>query len=57
VAEIVNFQQLTVWRNRKQSSSSFNSKGHAVNNGGVGGFLRGEGEHPLPYEQSRQSIC
>ena len=56
VAEIVNFQQLTVHRNRKKETHSFTSKGHAEQMSAWAGFLQGNGSHPLPYEQSRQSM-
>jgi hypothetical protein len=56
VGEIVNFQQLTIYRQRKQTTSSFNSKGHAEQMAAWAAFLRGNREHPLPYEQSRQSM-
>ncbi len=55
-AEISNFLNLTIYRGRKQSSSAFSSKGHAEQMSGWAAFLRGEAEHPLPYEQSRRSM-
>ena len=56
VAEITNFQKLVVHRNRKEQASAYNSKGHAEQMAAWLGFLRGETEHPLPYEQSRSSM-
>jgi predicted dehydrogenase len=56
VAEILNFQELVVHRGRKKTTHSCNGKGHAEQMAAWLAFLRGEGEHPLPYEQSRQSM-
>lgn len=56
VAETVNFQELIVQRNRKQSRGKFDGKGHAEQMAAWVTFLRGEAEHPLPYEQARQSM-
>jgi predicted dehydrogenase len=56
VAEIVNFQELTVHRGRKKTKRSFNGKGHAEQMNAWAAFLRGETPHPLPYEQSRTSM-
>jgi predicted dehydrogenase len=56
VAEIVNFQELITHRNRKPGREKFDGKGHAQQMAAWLAFLRGEGEHPLPYEQSRQSM-
>ncbi len=57
VAEITNFQELIVQRGRKKSSRSFDGKGHAEQMAAWSAFLRGEAGHPLPYEQSRQSMA
>jgi predicted dehydrogenase len=56
VAEIENFQKLTVHRGRRRSVKSFNGKGHAEQMAAWAAFLLGETEHPLPYEQTRQSM-
>jgi predicted dehydrogenase/threonine dehydrogenase-like Zn-dependent dehydrogenase len=56
VVETVNFQELIVHRNRKQSRGRFDGKGHAEQMAAWAAFLRGEAEHPLPYEQARQSM-
>jgi predicted dehydrogenase/threonine dehydrogenase-like Zn-dependent dehydrogenase len=57
VAEIVNFQELKLWRNRKEKTVSFHSKGHAEELSAWVAFLRGQAEHPFPYEQSRTSMA
>ena len=56
VAELTNFQELTVHRNRKRTRRAFAGKGHAEQMARWGAFLQGAAEHPLPYEQSRQSM-
>jgi predicted dehydrogenase/NADPH:quinone reductase-like Zn-dependent oxidoreductase len=56
VAEITNFQKLSVHQNRKVRTLSFSSKGHAEEIEAWLAFLRAEGPHPLPYEQARQSM-
>ena len=55
-AEITNFQELVLHRNRKKQSFSYTSKGHAEQMAAWAAFLRGTAEHPLPYEQSRTSM-
>jgi predicted dehydrogenase len=55
-AEIINFQKLSVFRGRKESTTSFNSKGHAEQMAAWANFLRRQGDHPLPYEESRTSM-
>ena len=55
-AEITNFQKLSIYRGRKESAFAFNSKGHAEQMTAWAEFLRGNREHPLPYEQSRVSM-
>ena len=57
VAELSNFQELTIQRGRRKHAHSFNSKGHAEEMAAWLAFLRGEAAHPLPYEQSRQSMA
>jgi predicted dehydrogenase/threonine dehydrogenase-like Zn-dependent dehydrogenase len=56
VAEIRNFEELIVHRGRKKTVRSIAGKGHAEEMAAWAAFLRGEGAHPLPYEQSRQSM-
>lgn len=56
VAEMTNFQQLVLHRARKTQKRSFSSKGHAEQMAAWANFLRGEGDHPLPYEQARASM-
>ncbi len=56
VAELTNFQQLTVHRGRKCRRFRYGSKGHAEEMGAWLAYLRGESGHPLPYAESRQSM-
>jgi predicted dehydrogenase/threonine dehydrogenase-like Zn-dependent dehydrogenase len=56
VAEITNFQEMVVQRRGGKSRNSFEGKGHAEQMAAWLSFLRGETEHPLPYEQARQSM-
>lgn len=56
VAEIENFQQLTVHRGRKAVKQSFQGKGHQEQMSAWARFLRAEGDHPFPYSQARQSM-
>ena len=56
VAEIQNFQKLVVHRGRKTSTQSYQGKGHAEQMAAWTAFLRSERDHPMPYEQSRQSM-
>ena len=56
VAEITNFQKLTIHRGRKERNFSYNSKGHAEEMAAWLSYLQGRGEHPLPYEQARRSM-
>jgi len=56
VAEITNFQELVVHRGRKKKTISCSSKGHAEEMVAWAQFLRGQTEHPLPYEESRASM-
>jgi predicted dehydrogenase/threonine dehydrogenase-like Zn-dependent dehydrogenase len=55
-AEIENFRKLTVHRGGRRRVSSFAGKGHAEQMAAWTAFLAGGAEHPLPYEQSRQSM-
>ncbi len=56
VAEITNFQKLTVHRGRKQKTLDYNSKGHAEEMEAWANYLRGAADHPLPYAQARRSM-
>jgi predicted dehydrogenase/threonine dehydrogenase-like Zn-dependent dehydrogenase len=56
VAEMTNFQEVTVHRSRKKTKHAFAGKGHEEQMVRWGAFLQGGAEHPLPYEQSRQSM-
>lgn len=56
VAEITNFQQLTIHQGRKQKKLGYSSKGHAEEMAAWLGFLRAERPHPMPYEQIRASM-
>ena len=56
IAEIRNFQELIVHRGRRRKSCSYSSKGHAEEMRAWLRFLRGEAEHPLPYERARDSM-
>lgn len=56
VAEVTNFQELVIHRNRKTQKFSYASKGHADQMKAWAEFLGGTREHPLPYEQSRTSM-
>ena len=56
VAELTNFQELVIRRGRKETKRRFEGKGHAEQMAAWVAFLRGAAEHPLPYEQSRQSM-
>jgi predicted dehydrogenase/threonine dehydrogenase-like Zn-dependent dehydrogenase len=57
VAEIIDFQQLTLHRGRRRVRHSYSSKGHAEEMAAWLAFLQGQGAHPLPYMESRQSMC
>ncbi len=56
VVEIFNFLEMQIYRGRKKAKKSFNSKGHAEQMAAWLSFLRGETEHPFPYEKSRASM-
>lgn len=56
VAEITNFQELTVLRGRRKTSHTFHGKGHAEQMAAWAGFLQGKTVHPLPYAVARQSM-
>lgn len=57
VAEVNNFLELQVWRGRKHTKTSFNSKGHPEQMVAWLRFLKGETNHPFPYESSRPSMA
>ncbi|HEX7863183.1 MAG TPA: bi-domain-containing oxidoreductase [Verrucomicrobiae bacterium] len=56
VIELFNFLEMNVYRGRKKTKKSFTSKGHAEQMGAWLRFLKGEAEHPFPYEKSRASM-
>ena len=56
VAECENFMKLSIFQKRKEAVKKFASKGHAEEMAAWLAFLKGEAEHPMPYEQSRQSM-
>lgn len=56
VGEIENFQELILHRGRKTVKQSFQGKGHKEQMAAWAQYLRAEGDHPLPYAQSRQSM-
>ncbi len=56
VAELINFQEVTVHRNRQRTKHTYRGKGHADQMVRWGAFLRGAAAHPLSHEQSRQSM-
>lgn len=56
VVECENFMKLSIFRKRKQTVKKFASKGHAEEMAAWLAFLKGGVAHPLPYEQSRESM-
>jgi predicted dehydrogenase/threonine dehydrogenase-like Zn-dependent dehydrogenase len=56
VVECENFMKLSLFQKRKVTVKKFSSKGHAEEMAAWLAFLKGEAEHPMPYEQSRQSM-
>jgi predicted dehydrogenase len=56
VAEASNFLEMQVYQGRKKKKLSYSSKGHAEQMAAWLAFLRGQSEHPFPYEQSRTSM-
>lgn len=56
VVDVANFMEMTVHRGRKKAKQTFASKGHAEQMNAWGSFLKGETEHPFPYEKSRVSM-
>jgi predicted dehydrogenase/threonine dehydrogenase-like Zn-dependent dehydrogenase len=56
VIELFNFLEMHLYRGRKKTKKSFNSKGHPEQIAAWLQFLRGHTEHPLPYQKSRTSM-
>ncbi|MDB6118030.1 MAG: oxidoreductase [Verrucomicrobiaceae bacterium] len=56
VAECENFMSLSLFQKRKRTVTKYSSKGHAEEMAAWLAFLKCEAAHPLPYEQSRQSM-
>jgi predicted dehydrogenase len=56
VAEIIDFQKLTVYQGRRCARHSFSSKGHAEEMAAWVSFLQAQTAHPLPYPSARQSM-
>ncbi|MBE2283729.1 MAG: bi-domain-containing oxidoreductase [Prosthecobacter sp.] len=56
VVECENFMTLSIFQKRKKSVMKFSSKGHAEEMAAWLAYLKAGAEHPLPYEQSRQSM-
>jgi predicted dehydrogenase len=56
VIELFNYLEMNVYRGRKKTRKTFGSKGHAEQVSAWLKFLRGESEHPFPYEKSRGSM-
>ena len=55
-AELVNFQKLSMHRQRRRASKSFEGKGHAEQMTAWTAFVRGESPHPVPFEEARRSM-
>lgn len=56
IVECENFMKLSIFRKRKETVKKFASKGHAEEMAAWLAFLKNGTAHPLPYEQSRQSM-
>jgi len=56
VLEVFNFLEMHLYRGRKKTTQKFNSKGHAEQMAAWLSFLKGESDHPFPYERSRTSM-
>jgi predicted dehydrogenase len=56
IVELENFQKLSIHSGRKKKDMAFSSKGHAEEMKAWLTYLQGQGPHPLPYDQSRQSM-
>lgn len=57
VAECENFQRLSLYQNGSPSVKKLSGKGHAEEMTAWLAFLSGSASHPLPYEDSRQSMA
>jgi predicted dehydrogenase/threonine dehydrogenase-like Zn-dependent dehydrogenase len=56
VAELTNFQELVLYRQRKRNRFRYSSKGHSEQMAAWLAFLHGAAEHPFPYVESRRSM-
>ncbi len=56
VAEITNFQTLTVHQGGRARTTRYTSKGHAEQMAAWVAFLKGARSHPLPYLESKRSM-
>lgn len=56
VAECENFQKLTLFRNRKRSTQTFSSKGHAEEMQAWLSYLKAGSAHPMTYSDVHQSM-
>ena len=56
VCECENFMKLSIFKQRKVTVKKFTSKGHAEEMAAWLSFLKHGADHPLPYEQARQSM-
>jgi len=56
VVELTDYRRLVVHRQRKKTTFTYSSKGHAEEMALWSAFLRGDAEHPLPYHQARRSM-
>jgi predicted dehydrogenase len=56
VIEVFNYLEMHIYRGRKKSKKTFGSKGHAEQMEAWLRFLKGQTEHPFPYEKSRVSM-
>lgn len=56
IVECENFMKLSIFQRRRETVKKFTSKGHAEEMAAWLAFLKGGAAHPLPYEQSRQSM-
>ncbi|MBN8419133.1 MAG: bi-domain-containing oxidoreductase [Verrucomicrobia bacterium] len=56
VCECENFMKLSIFKQRKQTIKKFASKGHAEEVAAWLAFLKDGAPHPLPYDQTSQSM-
>ena len=56
VADITNFQSLTIHQRNSHKQFKYGSKGHAEQMAAWLAFLQGTADHPLPYAEARQSM-